>query len=533
MPKRLTIDYIREVVEGEGYKLVSDSYKNKNSYIEYICDRGHRCRTTWVNFNARRTCFHCFGSKKKTIEEIRKELSKEGYKLVSDKYINNKTKLKAICPSGHEWWFRWNDFVVGYRCGECYGNKKHSIEYIKEKFNERGYILLSDKYTGEHCKLKYRCPKGHKGIIEWNNFRSGHGCLECAGSLKYTIRQVDKEMGKYGYTLITKEYKNNKDKLKYVCPNGHYGFISFSSFMAGIRCRKCFLLSNKSKAEKDLLSFVRNNIKEEVISGDLEVLEGKELDIFIPSKKLAIEYCGLYWHSEISGRKERRYHRDKYDLCREKGIRLITVFEDEYINSLEVVRSRILNALGVIDKTVYARDCSFVEVDKVEAQRFLGRYHLQGYSGCNYRYGLKHKNNLIGVVTFGKSSRSNASKKNMLEMKRLAFKSGISVVGGASKLFKNSIKELKCVYTHLSIKSYCDLRWASSHKTIYDVLGFNLLSETKYTPHYVMGGKRYRNQTFALKPEEKSLNKTEWELRKSQGYDRIWDCGHRTYLYEV
>ncbi len=118
-------------------------------------------------------------------------------------------------------------------------------------------------------------------------------------------------------------------------------------------------------------------------------------------------------------------------------------------------------------------------------------------------------------------------------MKRLASSVDTSVVGGASKLFKNAIKFIiSSGEKATKIKSYCDLRWAS-YATVYKQLGFEKYAETKYTPHYVKRGSRYRNQSLAKTKEERLLGKTEWELRQAQGYDRIWDCGHTTYVYKV
>ena len=117
-------------------------------------------------------------------------------------------------------------------------------------------------------------------------------------------------------------------------------------------------------------------------------------------------------------------------------------------------------------------------------------------------------------------------------MKRFACLPGISVVGGASKLFKHALKYLKSGGFEY-VKSYCDMRFANIFNPVYEKLGFTLQTYTKYTPHYVKGQKRYRNQGLRKTPEERLTGKTEWGLRREQGYDRLFDCGHRTYIYEI
>jgi len=111
-------------------------------------------------------------------------------------------------------------------------------------------------------------------------------------------------------------------------------------------------------------------------------------------------------------------------------------------------------------------------------------------------------------------------------------RNNISVVGGFSKLFKYIINY--CVNNGYGfIKSYCDMRYANIFNPVYEKVGFNLDGFTKYTPHYIKSGFRYRNFSLRKTIEERKTAKTEFELRREQGYDRIWDCGHRTYLYKI
>jgi len=148
-------------------------------------------------------------------------------------------------------------------------------------------------------------------------------------------------------------------------------------------------------------------------------------------------------------------------------------------------------------------------------------------------FGLFYNDTLVQVLSLGHLSRSHAGKGgNFIELKRLASLPNLIVVGGASKLFAAAKKwSVENGYTH--IKSYCDMRWANQLKPVYETLGFELVGETKYTPHYFRGQKRYRNQTLRKTPTERLTRKTEWELRQEQGFDRIWDCGHRSYVYNL
>ena len=268
-----------------------------------------------------------------------------------------------------------------------------------------------------------------------------------------------------------------------------------------------------------------------ILRKDRSLISPYELDIYIPSKKVAIEYCGLYRHSELSGGKSRRYHYEKMMACFEKDVRLITIFEDEYLKRPKVVLSRIANALGASPRRIFARKCQLVQLPKSTSLDFLNQHHLQGKGSSKTGWGLFYEGEIVQVLTVGNLARAHtAGGKKTLEMKRFASVPGVSVVGGASKLF-SAARKYALEDNFEAIKSYCDMRFANIFRPVYESLGFELQTYTKYTPHYLKEGVRVRNQGLRKTPSERLTGLTEWELRKAQGYDRIWDCGHRTYLY--
>ena len=146
------------------------------------------------------------------------------------------------------------------------------------------------------------------------------------------------------------------------------------------------------------------------------------------------------------------------------------------------------------------------------------------------RYGLYFEDELVCVGSLGKIGRKHTSSDKTIELKRFCTLPNVSVVGGVGKIFSR-MKLFAKENGYNIIKSYCDMRYANIFKPVYEVLGFKLTNSTKYTPHYVKQQNRYRNYSLRKTPEERLTGKTEWQLRKEQGYDRIWDCGHRTYEF--
>lgn len=179
MSRNLTTDFVKSSFEKEGYTILTKTYINNTQELEYICPNGHKGSICWGSWKQGHRCAKCAGIKKLTIEFIREQFEKEGYMLVSDVYVNSKTFLEYICPKGHKGHIKWNVWQRGNRCEDCGGTKKLTIEFIKKEFKKDGYALLTNKYVSAHQKLKYICPKEHKGSIQWCSWKQGHRCFKC------------------------------------------------------------------------------------------------------------------------------------------------------------------------------------------------------------------------------------------------------------------------------------------------------------------------------------------------------------------
>ena len=528
--RKIGIDKVRESFEKEGYTLLSKKYNNQYTKLEYICNRGHQNVTSWNVFKTGCRCPECV---KTSFLDIVKEFEKWDYKVLSKKedYTHNRYKFKFICPEGHEDSMTWGNFKHGFRCGQCAFNRKKTYEEVKKVFEDRGYTLLSKDYKHSKAKLKFICPKGHRHSISYTNFViHNQDCGLCSPTRPKTLEEIQEHLESINWVLLADEYVNCETRFKCQCPKGHVVEKTWDTFKMGQGCPSCSHIV--SKAELEIGEYLES-FGVEIIRNSRSIIPPYEIDIFIPAAKVALEYCGLYWHSEIGGGKNRRYHREKYDRCLQEGIRLITIFEDEYLDRPEVVLSRIGHAVGITEKTIYARKCKVFRIENSEANAFYDSFHLQGKTRSKYSWGLFHNKELISCLSLGSLSRRHVKgDKNIVELKRMSSLPGFNIVGGFGKLF--SAAKIESYQNKIQgIKSYCDMRYGNPFKTIYDVLGFKLAAETKYTPHYVKGEKRFRNQSLAKTKEERKTGLTEWELRQDQGYDRIWDCGHRTYLYEI
>jgi len=466
--------------------------------------------------------------KKLSFNYINECFNSANYELLSTEYINSNYKLKYRCPNGHIGFIKWDHFRDGHRCAECGGNKKLSIDLIKKDFELCGYTLLSDVYINSRSKLNYKCPKGHENSITWDNWHTGYRCPQCSlgvvkDKLKLDYDFIKNSFEKEGYTLLSQTYENAFQRLDFICPNGHKWGIIWNSWQHGSRCGKCFDI--KSRSELDLLTFIKK-LGFTCIENDRQLIAPYELDVVIPEKKLAVEYCGLYWHSELAGR-DKHYHNRKLDLCASKGYRLITVFEDEFIYKRPVVESRLKSILGYSDmRMIYGRSCIIKPISYKETLEFCETNHIQGYGISKVKLGAFYNDELVSVLTFALPSIAKRAKEKLLfvwELSRFCSKIGCKVIGIFSKLLTYFMRNYRwnCIF------SYADRRWSVGD--LYSKNGFVLCGKTSPSYWYFNGQRRIH--CFKLRKSKLELGcGTEWSLKKQQNYNRIWDCGSLKYV---
>lgn len=291
----------------------------------------------------------------------------------------------------------------------------------------------------------------------------------------------------------------------------------------------------KSKEEMQLYNWICSVLSSdtEVRSGDRKTI-GKELDVYIPSLGLAVEYNGIFSHmyrpdaKTEEAKKGPSFHLNKTIKCQDKGIQLIHIFSDQWTKNPDAVKTILMAKLG-INKKIFARKCTIKIPSVHEKNEFLNKYHLQGADKSKFHYGLYHNDELVSIMTFG-ISRYNKNYK--WELVRYCGKMGITVVGGFSKLLKNFTKN-----NMGSIVSYADRCYSDGN--VYQKNGFVLTKINKPSYHYLNLNKNIRvNRRMYTKKrilemlKLSSSQKSESELTKELGIDKIFDCGTLTYILE-
>ena len=414
--------------------------------------------------------------------------------------------------------------------------KKYGVEYpsqsgeIKEKMKQTNldrYGVENPSQSSDIKKKKVQTCIGNYGVenpsqSEDIKQKKVQTCIDKYGYMNYSHTRLSED-------ILSK--LNNHAWLMEQYESGGTKFISnelgISINTANVYLRETSLKRSGSSFEIEIRSFIESLGISNIVTNDRKILEGKELDIYLPDQKIAIECNGSYWHSELQG-KPRQYHIEKTKICKSEGIHLIHIWHHDWISNEELIKSRIKSKIGC-NKRVYARKCIISAITAKGATEFMQANHIQGSCPGSARYGLFYDQELLALMTFGKSR----YKKDVeYELLRYCSKQGINVVGGASKLFRRFIQW----YEPKSIISYSDRMWNTGG--LYEQLGFVHSHSTDPAYHYTIDYLHFENRVAYQKHKlEAKLdvfdpNLTEWENMQANGFDRIWDCGNDVWVWK-
>lgn len=443
---------------------------------------------------------------------------------------------------------KWDEKYGGLHPMQTDDTKCNFKTAIREKYGDTFF----SSYLPEKSKQSKLERYGNKN---YNNIeKAKKTCLEKYGvdnirKLQSSVENTNqKVMNKHFDYLLSICSKNNiemllsrenykgyhfSNKYKFKCTVCYNEFESDVYHLKNLFCNKCFP-DRRLKLESSFFDFLKEVVPPniEIKRNDRTVLMGKELDFYIPFKKLAFELNGLYWHSEMGGNRNKHYHLRKTKSCLFHGIKLIHIFENEWYDNPDLVKSMIRRILGYTSKQrIFSRKCNIREVDISEKNSFLNENHIQGEDRSTIKIGLYYTNELISLMTFRKTSRFD--KKVEWELSRFCSKKDTSVIGGASRMFNYFIKN----YSPQSIVSYSDRRFFSGE--IYTILGFNFVHNT--TPNYFYITSDYKGVKNRMSFQKHLLKKilpifdiekSEWENMKNNNFDRIWDCGSTKWIWK-
>lgn len=412
---------------------------------------------------------------------------------------------------------------AGQNCPACLGRATTTEGFVKKANLIHGnrYDYSKVAYVSSQTPVSITCPTHGDFKQIPNSHLRGSGCPGCFGTPLLTTEQFIKRAkqvhgDRYDYSLVN--YRGMEKAVIIICRvHGEFSQQAAVHVNQGCGCQKCACVV--SAAQTEITHYLRDSGLT-VLRNNRKLITPFELDIIVPENRIAIEYCGLYWHSEISGSKSRSYHLNKLRQCEAKGYRLITIFEDEYLENSTLVLRKLSHIMGISkEPKVFARSCEVRLVTPSECGEFLTRNHLQGPGRHTIGYGLFRKTEMVAVMTFGTPNiaKGRHNTPNTYEMVRYA--TSCRVPGGAGRLLQHFVRQ----HQPTTIYTYADRRWSTGN--LYEGLGFTKIRTTDVNYWYI--DRQSRKHRFSLrKNPQDDPSLSEWENRRLQGWDRIWDCGH-------
>jgi hypothetical protein len=280
-------------------------------------------------------------------------------------------------------------------------------------------------------------------------------------------------------------------------------------------CTICYPIDkNVSIKEKELYNFIKTIYNNDIIENYRDTYE---IDVYLPKLKIGFEFNGLYWHSDKFIENDK--HLNKLNFFKNKQIKIIYIWEDEWDLKNELIKSQIKNWLNLTEQRIFARKCEIKYIYDIKLIRnFLNDNHIQGFIHSNKKIGLYYNNELVTIMTFDKFEGRKKLKETEWNLSRFCNKLNTNVIGSASKLLKFFIQNNNCD----RIISYADKSWSDGK--LYYKLGFELIDELKINYKYIINNKRENKQKFTKK-KLKITDKTEREFMKEKNINRIYDCG--------
>lgn len=540
------------LIHGNKFDYSKVRYVNSRTKVEVICPAHGSFHVTPSNHIRHRSgCPRCKSERLKS--ENRRpwdsvlsefiEVHGSRYDYANSIFLDMSTKISVICRDHGQFDITPANHRRGRGCSKCasLGRGKQRrlslAEFVTSARAVHGnaYDYSATDYVTAADPVTIVCPSHGEFSQSPNSHLSGRGCPQCALDRRYqkralstsdfVARAVEVHGATYDYSKV--EYTNMDTSVIISChKHGDFAKIPYEH-LNGSGCNRCNS-KGTSRAEDELRVYLES-LGLTVTTNRRDLIPPYEIDLYVEELNLGIEYCGLFWHSERY--RDQGYHLMKHKMAASCGIRLITLFEDEWVYHRIKVENTLRHLSGKSPRGCFGRKVVVREIPWSIAGAFLDKYHLlgSGHSGT-IRLGAFDGETLIAVMTFGSPSDERGST-DFVEMKRYVC-DGRNHPGVASKMFQHALKH----YGFTRVQAFVDRRWfTGDFKTL---AGFEIVGETGPSMFWVKGTKRFhrrfmtKRQLVAM-PEFSGREMTKKDMLAELGYSRIFDCGKLKLMFEL
>lgn len=307
--------------------------------------------------------------------------------LPSELTVGSNKKVWWIGKCDHSWESAVKERNRGYGCPICAG--KRVVDGVNDlgsnypdialqwDFSKNNPLVPSMVAAKSHKRVWWICDKEHSYISSIDNRVRGRGCPYCSRKIVIAGENDLESQNPF----LAKEYSSkNQEKAGLVFARSHKKVLwkctlcgnewkaTVDSRMAGNGCPTCAKRTQTSFPEQAIYFYIKQSFPDAISRYTTSSLENMEIDIFIPSLKIGIEYDGKHWHeNSVSVNRELR----KYELCKKLGIKLLRIREtdgkNERIANYTIIASDNLDyTINSIRKYISFTEDVDTERDKIE-----------------------------------------------------------------------------------------------------------------------------------------------------------------------
>ena len=547
--KKTHEEFIEEIKDRLNEYEILSTYETANTKMRFrhkVC--GNEFMMKPISFIRGEGCRACAYKQKakrlmKTEQDFLKSVHKKYKGWIFTGYTKVSAPITATCPKcgRTHTYCSCKPFIQGSAgCRVCSNSKRKPDKHYEILCRKQGLTFIRKEGRSIIAKCNECgaiCTKNNSNIFK-------NGCRKCAyrkqaDKNRFTLEQVNEKMLKNNYPFKFITYKGAQKNALVECQlcGEQFKTKAVNCLTGHSGCPNCSTRS--SIAEKEIYQWIKS-LCPDAVASDRSVLKalgkgGQELDIYVPSKKVAIEYNGRYWHSidmimkskGVSYAEAKRYHYMKSYECEKQGVRLIHIWDYEWADprKQKVLKNIILGALGMLPERYYARNtvCKHYKKDCerwAELNQFFAENNIQGNRGGSDVFTLEDKNGrILMAYKFGRPSGGRAKQLYEYEMVRGASAYGVQVVGGASKLWKHFVDTLK----PNSVVYYIDYNYFDGRSV--EKLGGKFITSQP-------GVKNYWVELDEVKNRQPAKHREVMEAIRRGEVLEIWNAGTKTYAFD-
>lgn len=529
--------------------------KNFRFHVYYLwqCEKSHKRKATASEILKRSSsCYFCPQCEKEenTLLKKRPDLKEFFSEDNSLKFesLTAKSSKKVLwkCKDGHEFLLSIATMTArksGFYCNECEEDKNlfsRKFPELEKEYSNKNTDSFKSFSLHSHKKRIWVCKNGHEWKtrpinridIKKNKVKLCQQCIRDENLLSVKHPEMRKKYCPSNEVPFEELTIGMRKKLMWICEKGHKRRQSVYNARKHPNCPQCMQWGT-SILEQEVAAYVKSILPKdvEIKENDRKLISPKELDIYIPELSVAVEFNGLYWHSEANG-KSKKYHYNKWKQCKSKNVQLITVWEDDWLYRQEHIKSQLSTLLRTPDKNLstHASKLSTKEVDESKAKEFYNSSYLKEFSSDSNYCALvdSKKDSICALLTWKQVDEKVVIIEDYCEKD--------SVVNGLEKLVHRMLKRINNKNVE-NVIAHIDN--SSVYRASFEKIGFMQVQSVKHNFSYVVKRERVHesHMSAAFFEDNQELvcdsDLTLEELKIKNGITKLWDCGKISYVLNL